>query len=148
MPSSLHNTISSCISWCSRRLCWVTMIFQWLLLSPCGYVHHGRHDGFSNNTAWGLDGLVHSAVVTAFGLYAPEISPDSLNLFTILWTVNGERLKLFAILHWETLSLNRQTIISQNFAQMMHPCLQRRSFWWMLLLYSILHNLTCQQLNC
>ena len=28
MPSSLHNTISSCITLCSGGLCWVTMIFQ------------------------------------------------------------------------------------------------------------------------
>ena len=35
-----------------------------------------------------------------------KISPDSLNLFTILWTVDGERPKLFAILCWEALSLN------------------------------------------
>ena len=31
-----------------------------------------------------------------------EISPVSLNLFGILWTVDGERPTFFAILHWET----------------------------------------------
>ena len=32
-----------------------------------------------------------------------EISPDTLNLFMIWWTVDGERPKLFANLCWETL---------------------------------------------
>ena len=83
MPSTLHNTISSCISWCSGGLCWVTW-FSEVLLSPSGYVHHG----ISNNIAWGLDGHVHSEVVSALGLYAPRF--PWLNLFTILWTVDGE----------------------------------------------------------
>ena len=75
-----------------------------------------------------------------------EITPDSLNLFTILWTVDGERLhlrrKFYAILRWETLSLNWLTILSQSLAQSGEPrpilACQRLSLWWMLLLYSIL----------
>ena len=58
----------------------------------------------------------------------PNIFPDSLNLFTILWTVDGERPK-FAILLWEKMFLNWLTILTQSLAQ---------SLWWMLLLYSIL----------
>ena len=63
-----------------------------------------------------------------------EISPVSLNLFTILWTVDGKGPKFFAILHWVTLSLNWQTKCWTT----THPCLQWLSLWWMLLLYSIL----------
>ena len=86
--------------------------------------------------------------------------PDSLNLFTILWTVDGERPKFFAILHWESLSLNWLKILSQSLAQSgeprpcnsltIHPCLQRLSLWWMLLLYSILITspVTSKTANC
>ena len=53
--------------------------------------------------------------------FRTEISPDSLNLFTILWTVDGEKPKCFAILHWETLSLNWLTILSQRLTQSGEP---------------------------
>ena len=50
-----------------------------------------------------------------------EISPDSLNLFMVLCTVDGEIPKLFAILRWETLSLNWLTVLSQSLAQSGEP---------------------------
>ena len=65
-----------------------------------------------------------------------------------------ERPKFFAILHWEIFSLNWLTIVSQslctNWWTSTHPCSQRQSLWWKLLLYSswYLDNLTCYQLNC
>ena len=40
-----------------------------------------------------------------------EISPDYLYLLMILWTVDGEIPKLFEIARWETLFLNRSTIL-------------------------------------
>ena len=46
------------------------------------------------------------------------ISPDSLNLLMILWTVDDEIHKFLAIVHWGTLSLNCWTIFS-------HTCSQR-----------------------
>ena len=49
-----------------------------------------------------------------------KISPDSLNLFTILWTVDGEGPTFFSILHWETLSLNWLTILSWSLAQVVN----------------------------
>ena len=69
-----------------------------------------------------------------------KISLDSLNHFTVLWTVDGERSKFFAILCWETLYFTWLTILSQSLAQSGEPrpilaC--RLSLWWMLLLYSI-----------
>ena len=78
-----------------------------------------------------------------------NISPDSLNLFTILWTVDGERPKFFAILCWETffeLTDNSLTKFGTKWWTTTHPCLQRLSLWWMLLLCLIL--ITCYQLNC
>ena len=39
-----------------------------------------------------------------------EISPDSLYLLMILWTVDGEIPRFFAIVRWETLFLNCWTI--------------------------------------
>ena len=81
--------------------------WQWfskVLLSPCGYVHHCSMTVFPNNTAWGP--RWSHAFNSNFRPWPlrTEISPDSLNLFTILWTVDGERPKFFAILHYETLS--------------------------------------------
>ena len=49
------------------------------------------------------------------------MSPDSLNLFTILWTVDGERPKFFATLRWETMSLNWLTILSRSLEQTGEP---------------------------
>lgn len=45
-----------------------------------------------------------------------EISPVSLNLFTILLTVDGDRPRFFAILRWDTLFFNWQTILSRSSA--------------------------------
>lgn len=41
-----------------------------------------------------------------------ERSPDSLNLWIILWTVDDEINKFLAIDHWETLFLNCWTVLS------------------------------------
>ena len=129
--------------------------WQWfskVLPSPCGYVHHGSMDGFSNNTAWGLDGHAHSAAVTALGLLAPRFPLTPWIFSQYIWTVDGERPKFFAILRWETLSLNWLTIFSQSLAQsgepMTHPCLQRLSLSVDAPFILNLDNLTCYQLNC
>ena len=56
-----------------------------------------------------------------FWLLRTKIFPDSLNIFMILWTVDGERPKFFTSLHWETLSLNWLAIISQSLPQSGEP---------------------------
>ena len=43
-----------------------------------------------------------------------EISPDSLNLLMILWTIYDEIPKFLAIVHWETLFLNCSTKFSHT----------------------------------
>ena len=118
---SLHNTISSCISWCSGRLCWVTMIFQ-STPEPMWLCPSWWHDGFSNNAIKNRNrwSCAFSSGFRPWPLRT-EISPDLLNLFMIIWTVDGERPILFAILSWETLSLNWLTILSQSLAQCGEP---------------------------
>ena len=88
--------------------------WQWfskVLPSPCDYAHHGR--------------ITFSQTIPPEGFlplaFTHKISPHSLNLFTILWTVDGERPTLFAILRWETLSLNWLTILSRSLAQSGEP---------------------------
>lgn len=68
-----------------------------------------------------VEGHVHSDFVFWPCLLRAEISPDFLNVLMILWTVNGEILKFFAILHWETLFLNCWTICSHSCSQMGEP---------------------------
>ena len=55
-----------------------------------------------------------------------EISPDSLNLLMILWTIYDEIPKFLAIVHWETLFLNCSTICSRSCSKWWtspHSCL-------------------------
>ena len=53
-----------------------------------------------------------------------KISPDSLNIFMILWTVDGERPKLFE------LTDNSLMKFGTKWWTTIHPCLQRLSLWW------------------
>ena len=62
-----------------------------------------------------------------------------LRWLQILWTVDGEIPKFFAILWWETLSLNNfLTQFGTKWWTTTHPCVQRLSLWCMFILYSIL----------
>ena len=120
-----------CISWCSGRLCWVTTIFQ-STPEPIWLCPSWQHDGFSNNTTWGLIGHVYSAAVSTLGLYAPKYPPTPMD---------GERPKFFAILQRSIvfeLTDNSLTKFGTKWWTKTHPYLQRLSLWWMLLLYSIL----------
>ena len=79
------------------------------------------HDGFSNSTAWGLDGHAHSAAVAPLGLSHRDFPwlPES---FHNIMNLDGERPKLLtSILRWETLSLNWLTILSWSLAQSYCP---------------------------
>ena len=105
---TLHNTISSCISWCCGRLCdngfpkysrahmAMSIMTVSQTIPPEGSARWSR--AFSSSFCpWSL---------------RTKIFPDSLNLSTILWTGDGKRPKFFAILHSETLSLNWLTILT------------------------------------
>ncbi len=78
--------------------------WQWfseVLLSPCGYIYHPAAWWFLMQCH--LRGQRSSTFTWGF-LLCPTctvISLDSLNLFTILRVIVGERPKLFAILHCE-----------------------------------------------
>ena len=78
-----------------------------------------------------LDGHAYSAAVSALGLYAPRFP---LTPWIFSWHyVDGEIPKLFAILHWETFSLNwidnSLTKFGTKWWTTTHPCLQRLSLW-------------------
>ena len=93
-PSSLHNTISSCISWCSGRLCWVTVIFQ-----STPDVHHGS---MTVSQIISLEGAMVMCIQQWFLPLAFEHQdfpwlPESFHNIT----VDGEK-PIF--LHWLTIS--------------------------------------------
>ena len=79
-----------------------------------------------------------------------EISPDSLYLLMILWTVDGEIPRFFAIVRWETLFLNCWTISARSFSLNGDPlpimACEQLSLSWMLFLYPIMTH-TCFQLG-
>ena len=79
-----------------------------------------------------------------------EISPDSLCLLMILWTVDGEITKFLAISRWETLFLNCWTICPRSCSQCGEPrpilACERLSPSWMLFLNPIITR-TCFQLS-
>ena len=136
-------------SWCSGKLCWVTRIFQstpepmWL----CSIMVAWRFlKQYRLRARWSR---AFSSGFHPWPLH--KISPDSLNLFTILWTVDGEKPKLFAILHWETLSLNWLTILSQVWHKVVNhdPSLLAKTKPLVDAPFILnLDNLTCYQLNC
>lgn len=70
-----------------------------------------------------------------------EISLDSLNHFTILCNVDGEKPKFFAIFHCEMfffeLTDNYLMKFGTKWWAMTHLCFQRLNFCWLLLLYPI-----------
>ena len=123
------DAAADCVEWQ-----WFSKVLQ----SPCGYVHHGS---MTVSQTILPEGSMVTRIQQQF-LPLAFTHKDSLNSFTILWAVDGERPKFFAILRWETLSLkltdNSLTKFGTKWWTMTHPCLQRLSLWWMLFVYSIL----------
>ena len=114
------DATADCIEW------------QWfckVLPSPCGYVYH---DGFSDNTAWGLDGQAHSASVSALGLYALIFPPNPwiFSRYCELWMVKDWKI-IFELTDNSLMKFGTKCLTTT------HPCMQRLSLWWMLLLYSV-----------
>ena len=79
---------ADCVEW---------QCFSKVLPSPCGNVHHVS---MTVSQTIPPEGLMDRQIQQRFPPLAfTKISPESLNLFTILQTVDGERPQLFAILH-------------------------------------------------
>ena len=142
MAFALHCRVLTCIGRCSDELCSLTVLFRcvpeaisltewcWLLMQ-CR-MRDQRSQAF-NVGFWPC--RLHA-----------EISPDSLNLLMILWTVDDEIPQFLAIVCWETLFLNCKTICSRSGEPCPILACEPLSLSGMLLLYLII-ALTCFQLT-
>ena len=128
--------------------------WQWfskVLPSPCGYVHHGS---MTVSQTIPPEGSMVTCIQQQFLplAFTHQDSPDSLNLFTILWTVDGERPKFFAILRWETLKFWTDWQFSHEVWHKVvnhDPSLLAKTKPLVDAPFILnLDNLTCYQLNC
>ena len=85
---------------------------NFLLLSPCGYVHH---DSITVSETIPREGSMVTCIYTPIFPLTPWI----FSQYYELWM--GKVLNYFAILRWETLSLNWLTTLSQSLAQSGEP---------------------------
>ena len=106
---------------------------------------------FSNNTAWGLNGHVHSAAVSTLGLYAPRFpqTPWIFSRYYELWTVKDlNSLKSCTEKHclwtdwqfthevWHKVVNHNPSLLAKTKPLVDAPFILNRD------------NLTCYQLNC
>ena len=118
--------------------------WQWfskVLPSPCGYVHLGS---MTVSQTIPLEGSMVMRIQQQFlslaFIHRDFLTPWIFSRYYELWMVKD--LEFFAILCWETLNFELTDNYLMKFGTKWwttaHPCLQRLSLWWMLLLYSIL----------
>ena len=102
----VSDQINKCLSFCKIQFqvafldaaadCVAWQWFSKVLPSPCGYI---QHVGFSNNTAWGLDGHGDSAAVSALA-FTHQDFPWIFSRYYELWRVKClNYLQLFAKRH-------------------------------------------------
>ena len=111
MAFALHSRVLGCTYGCSDELYLLTVVFGSVLEPRWWYPLH-IDVGFWCSAAWGIEGHGHSRLVFGLAAYMQWISPDSLNLLMILWTVDDEIPKFLAMVRWGTLFLTCLTIFS------------------------------------